>query len=205
MAEEEAAENEENSDSEYEGGKEFYTIQTENEKVFYLVIDRDGDNNETVYFLTAINENDLLNVTENNSENLPMNSAAIESAIPTGDALSNNNIPEDETAEITEPEEEVPAEDEEVPEEEVVEPKQQSSLGAYIIMGIIAAGAIGVWYYLKVVKGKKEDFIDEEDEEDDEDDVIYESDEDDTKDADDFFSMDDDPSEDVTDTIDDEE
>ena len=205
MAEEEAAENEENSDSEYEGGKEFYTIQTENEKVFYLVIDRDGDNNETVYFLTAINENDLLNVTENNSENLPMNSAAIESAIPTGDALSNNNIPEDETAEITEPEEEVPAEDEEVPEEEVVEPKQQSSLGAYIIMGIIAAGAIGAWYYLKVVKGKKEDFIDEEDEEDDEDDVIYESDEDDTKDADDFFSMDDDPSEDVTDTIDDEE
>ena len=204
MAEEEAAEKAEaEGDNEYEGGKEFYTIQTENEKVFYLVIDRDGDNNETVYFLTAINENDLLNVTENNSENLPMNSAAIESAIPTGDALSNNNILEEEPAEIIEDEE--PVEEEEPAEVIEEEPKKQSNVGAYLIMGILAAGAIGAWYYLKIVKGKKEDFIDEEDEED-EDDEEYESDDDtENTDSDDDFFNDPDSVDDVADTIDDED
>ena len=161
------------------------------------------DNNETVYFLTAINENDLLNVTENNSENLPMNSAAIESAIPTGDALSNNNIQEEEPAEIIEEEE--PVEEEEPAEVIEEEPKKQSNVGAYLIMGILAAGAIGAWYYLKIVKGKKEDFIDEEDEED-EDDEEYESDDDgDNTDSDDDFFNDPDSVDDVADTIDDED
>ena len=74
-----------------EKGKEFYKIQTASEKVFYLVIDRDGED-EKVYFLTEVSENDLLNTTTDNSETLPKNSAALESAIPTKDsALSNNN------------------------------------------------------------------------------------------------------------------
>ena len=64
-----------------ETGKEFYTIQTASEKVFYLIIDRDGEE-EVVYFLTEVTENDLLNVTADNSETLPKNSAALESAIP---------------------------------------------------------------------------------------------------------------------------
>lgn len=38
-----------------EKGKEFYTIQTASEKVFYLVIDRDGED-EKVYFLTEVSE-----------------------------------------------------------------------------------------------------------------------------------------------------
>lgn len=210
MAEEEAAEKDKDSkkdektdsENEYEGGKEFYTIQTKNEKVFYLVIDRDKDNNETVHFLTAINENDLLNVTENNSENLPMNSAAIESAIPTGDALD-NNIEESDTT-VTLPEEETPTEEEETEVEAVEEPAKQNTLGAYILMGIIAAGAIGAWYYLKIVKGKKEDFVDEEDEEDEDEDPVYESDDEEEKDVDDFFKMDDEL-DDVTDITDDEE
>ena len=72
-------------------GKEFYTIQTATEKVFYLIIDRDGEE-EMVYFLTEVTENDLLNATSDNSETLPKNSAALESAIPNGEsALPNNN------------------------------------------------------------------------------------------------------------------
>lgn len=73
-----------------EQGKEFYTIQTASEKVFYLVIDRDGDE-EKVYFLTEVSENDLLNTTSDNSETLPKNSAALESAIPIKDAALDNN------------------------------------------------------------------------------------------------------------------
>jgi hypothetical protein len=188
-----ATEKSDSDTAESETGKEFYTIQTESEKVFYLIIDRDGDE-ETVYFLTEIDENDLLNTTSNNSETLPKNSAALESAIPTSDAaLSNNNtdsaevasdgaISEDETTEETDTEEtEV---------EEVTEEKTQSNMVTYIIFGIVAVGAIGAWYYLKMVKGKKEDFLDEDDEEDEDEEEIYESD-DDGSDGDEFFEMDD--------------
>ena len=98
MAEADAAEEAEknqNSDAPAETGKEFYTIQTQSEKVFYLIIDRDGEE-ERVYFLTEIDENDLMNTTSNNSETLPKNSAALESAIPSNDAALNNNNVESE-------------------------------------------------------------------------------------------------------------
>lgn len=92
FAEADAAEAAESGDKEQsEQGKEFYTIQTASDKVFYLIIDRDGEE-EMVYFLTEITENDLLNTTSDNSETLPKNSAALESAIPTTEsALPNNN------------------------------------------------------------------------------------------------------------------
>ena len=100
FAKADAAEKAESGDTEKEQteqGKEFYTIQTASDKVFYLIIDRDGEE-EMVYFLTEITENDLLNVTSDDSATLPKNSAALESAIPSGEsALPNNNgeIPED--------------------------------------------------------------------------------------------------------------
>ena len=159
-----------------ETGKEFYTIQTESEKVFYLIIDRDGDE-EKVYFLTEIDENDLMNTVSTTSETLPKNSAALESAI------GSNNKP----VVVEEPVEEEP---------EVEEPKQ-SNISTYVILALFGAGAIGAWYYLKMVKGKKENFTD--DDEDDDEEVYYDDDSD--KDGeDDFFNTDD-----VTDTIDDDE
>ena len=93
-------------------GKEFYTIEAASGKVFYLIIDRDGEE-EMVYFLTEITENDLLNVTTDNSETLPKNSAALESQIPvTESALPNNNTElETDTHEVETPSEE-PAETE---------------------------------------------------------------------------------------------
>lgn len=219
-AAEEAEKNEGNTEERAETGKEFYTIQTQSEKVFYLIIDRDGDE-EMVYFLTEIDENDLLNTTSNNSETLPKNSAALESAIPSKDsALSNNNTESDVTVSDatipTEDENTDDAEEEETTEEEeiVEEPKSQSSMPTYILIGVVGAIAIGAWYYLKMVKGKKEDFLDEDDEEDEDDVEVYESDDDEGTDGDDFFKMDednlpgapiDDAEDDVADTIDDEE
>ena len=215
-AAEEAEKNEGNTEERAETGKEFYTIQTQSEKVFYLIIDRDGDE-EMVYFLTEIDENDLLNTTSNNSETLPKNSAALESAIPSKDsALSNNNTESDVTvSDATIPTEDENTDDageEETTEEEeiVEEPKPQSSMPTYILIGVVGAIAIGAWYYLKMVKGKKEDFLDEDDEEDEDDVEVYESDDDEGTDGDDFFKMDDetvvdDAADDVADTIDDEE
>ena len=149
-----------------EQGKEFYTIQTASEKVFYLVIDRDGDE-EKVYFLTEVSENDLLNTTSDNSETLPKNSAALESAIPVKDAaLDNNNT--DATGNKKQGTETMEENTEESTEEgsepETTEQKQDGSGFSYLIMGIAAAAVIGVVYVIKAKK-KKENFIDDDEDE----------------------------------------
>ena len=197
FAKADAMEKEESGEKEKEPseqGKEFYTIQTASDKVFYLIIDRDGEE-EMVYFLTEITENDLLNATSDNSETLPKNSAALESAIPTEEgALPNNN---GEQPEDTEPAEEnagdtenaEDTEDAESTEEPEPEEKAEpNSLVSYILMGALAAAFIGGAYYFKVVRKKKEDFIEDEDE-DEEDEEEYENEEEEPEDGsdDDFF------------------
>ena len=174
-----------------EQGKEFYTIQTASDKVFYLIIDRDGEE-EMVYFLTEITENDLLNATSDNSETLPKNSAALESAIPTEEgALPNNNgeMPEDtqqvEETEDVEDTEDVEGTEETEPEEKAAEPNPVIS---YILMGALAIAFIGGAYYFKVVRKKKEDFIEDEDEdEEDEEELENEDEEPEEGSGDDFF------------------
>ena len=187
MAEAAASEKEENSsDSEKsEKGKEFYTIQTASEKVFYLVIDRDGDD-EVVYFLTEVTENDLLNVTTDNSETLPKNSAALESAIPVAEgALPNNNGEQETEEELTE---EPDGDGEENTEEPEPEPEktEENPMATYIILGVVAAAAIGGGYYFKVVRKKKEEFLDEDDDEEDEEEE-YDDEEEEKDSEDDFF------------------
>lgn len=195
FAKADAEEKAESGDTEKEQskqGKEFYTIQTASDKVFYLIIDRDGEE-EMVYFLTEITENDLLNATSDNSETLPKNSAALESAIPTEEStLPNNNgeMPEDaeqtgEDTEDVENTEETESIEETEPEEKTEEPNPFIS---YILMGALAIAFIGGAYYLKVVRKKKEDFIEDEDEdEEDEEELENESEEPEDGSRDEFF------------------
>lgn len=179
----EKAENEKEKEKS-EQGKEFYTIQTASDKVFYLVIDRDGEQ-EMVYFLTEITENDLLNVTSDNSETLPKNSAALESAIPVPDsALPNNNADskeEAESEEVDSTEENTEGNTQETGKEEKTEPNPMIS---YVLIGGLAVIFIGGAYYFKVVRKKKDKFIEDEDEEDEEE--VYEN-EDEDESEDDFF------------------
>ena len=176
-------------------GKEFYTIQTATEKVFYLIIDRDGEE-EMVYFLTEVTENDLLNATSDNSETLPKNSAALESAIPNGEsALPNNNgeqadtegkETETEGAEGTEGTESTENAEETEPEPEVKE--EPNPIISYVLIGGLALIVIGAAYYFKVVRKKKEDFIEDEDE-DEEDNEEYENEDEESEEdtEEDFF------------------
>ena len=188
MAEAAASEKKEESGEKEksETGKEFYTIQTASEKVFYLIIDRDGEE-EVVYFLTEVTENDLLNVTADNSDTLPQNSAALESAIPVTEGALPNNNGEQETEE--EPAEEAAEDGEENTEESEPEPEKtgENPAATYIILGIVAVVAIGGGYYFKVVKKKKEEFLDEDDDEEEEE---YEDDEENEEKEDDFFEDD---------------
>ena len=187
MAEADKAEKEElgQEEEEAEQGKEFYTIQTATDKVFYLIIDRDGEQ-EMVYFLTEITENDLLNVTSDNSETLPKNSTALESAIPVTDgALPNNNtepLEEPEQTEEVEGTEENTEETEQEPEEKA-EPNPMIS---YVLIGGLAVAFIGGAYYFKVVRKKKEDFIEDEDEDEEDEEEVFENEDEDESD-DDFF------------------
>ena len=181
FAKADAAEKAESGDKEKEQseqGKEFYTIQTASDKVFYLIIDRDGEE-EMVYFLTEITENDLLNATSDNSETLPKNSAALESAIPAEDsALPNNNGEKPEDTEQTEEDTEETENTEDAESTEETEPEEKAEEAnpviSYILMGALAIAFIGGAYYFKVVRKKKEDFIEDEDE-DEEDDEEYEN------------------------------
>ena len=172
-----------------EKGKEFYTIQTASEKVFYLVIDRDGED-EKVYFLTEVSENDLLNTTTDNSETLPKNSAALESAIPTKDsALSNNNA--DTTGDKTQGAESVEDSTEDST-EDTSEPKEDTAKAdgsgfTYVLMGIAAVAVIEVVYVVKSKK-KKENFIDEDEDEDElDEDYDYDDEEETEQDSDEAF------------------
>ena len=184
------------SDSEVDEtkGKEFYTVTAASGKNFYLVIDRDGQD-EMVYFLTEITENDLLNVTTDNSQTLPKNSAALESQITVSEsALPNNNTDVDNTHEVETPTE-VPTE---APTEEVeeTEPEENgSSAIGYIFIALIGAGAIGTAYYVKIVKKKEDDFVEDEDDEEEEETFN----EDDEQKEEDFFEKNNDESVKTTD------
>ena len=195
FAKADAEEKAESGDTEKEQskqGKEFYTIQTASDKVFYLIIDRDGEE-EMVYFLTEITENDLLNATSDNSETLPKNSAALESAIPTEEsALPNNNGEMPEDTEQTEEDTEDVENTEETESTEETEPEEKTEelnpFISYILMGALAIAFIGGAYYFKVVRKKKEDFIEDEDEdEEDEEELENENEEPEDGSRDEFF------------------
>ncbi|MCI8409118.1 MAG: DUF4366 domain-containing protein [Lachnospiraceae bacterium] len=175
------ADKESDTKTDKEKGKEFYTIQTKNEKVLYLIIDRDGEEEE-VYFLTEISENDLLNTTTDNSETLPKNSAALESAIPVSEGALSNNIENSQKDKADGTTGEDTGEDTTEAQEEKA-PDKENSIGTYMMIGIAALAVIG-GYYFKVIRKKKEDFL-EEDEEDDEEEYEEEEESEDTED--DFF------------------
>jgi len=109
-------------------GKEFFTITTPDENVFYLIIDRQREN-ENVYFLNAVTEDDLLSLAKKNGGN------SGESAIPTPKP--------DSQAEVTpEPD----AKPEAQPE------KGGDSTLIFVLLAVVAAGGAG--YYLKIYKPK---------------------------------------------------
>mgnify|MGYP003188302702 CR=1 FL=1 len=133
-------------------------------------------------------ENDLLNTTTDNSETLPKNSAALESAIPTKDsALSNNNA--DNAGDKKQGTENVESSTEDSTEETSEQKedtlKTDNSGFTYIIMGIAAVAVIGVVYVVKSKK-KKENFIDEDEDELDED-YDYDDEEETEQDSDEAF------------------
>ena len=150
-------------------GKEFYTISTKSGKVFYLVIDND-QNQDNVYFLTEVDEKDLMNFTLSDTTTLP-DVDTVYATVDGSDEQTETPTPEPET-ETNEPE----------TEEEVQMPEDKAGIGTYLIIGLIAAGAgAGAWY-MKIYKPKHE-FDDEEEYEEYEEAPVYEKDDVDMQEA----------------------
>ena len=118
-------------------GKEFFTITTPSENVFYLIIDRQRDG-QNVYFLNAVTEKDLLALAEKD---------------PEPEVTEPVMEPEPETEPPTEPEPEP-------------EPEKTSSfpMGNILMIAAVLLAGGGAGYYFKVYRPKHEvpDMDDEE-------------------------------------------
>jgi hypothetical protein len=137
-------------------GKEFFTVETADGNVFYLIVDRERTN-DNVYLLNAVTENDLASLAKSGD-------GKAESAVPTL-APSPVATPEpEETPEPTPP----PVEKE----------KGGNGTIIFLIIAVIAVGGVG--YYFKIVRPKQQGDSDDysEEPEDTSDDLGFEDEED---------------------------
>jgi len=111
-------------------GKEFYTIMTPNENVFYLIIDRQRET-ENVYFLNAVTEQDLMALAE-----------------VTGDS-GTSAIPDPTPAPEPTPE----PEPEPAPEPE---PEKGGNMGMMVVVVLVVLAGGGAAYYFKIYRPKQE-------------------------------------------------
>lgn len=138
-----------------EDDKQFYTITTADGNVFYLVIDGKRDANN-VYFLNGVTEEDLMSLAEKSNGSvsvIPEEEACTctekcEAGSVNTDCMVCKNDLEGCTGKETEPEEPVKTEEPE-PEEE------NSSLGMILLFAVAMLAAVGIGYYVKVIRPKQ--------------------------------------------------
>ena len=141
--------------------KQFITLELKNGNIFYLVIDRNGDQ-ENVYFMNLVDEADLMTLIEANEDGTqaPVCSCTDKcavGAIKTDCEICRTNMsecvgrePDEPATEPTEKPEETP---DEQPTEEPAEEKPAANLMPVIILLIAGAGS-GAFYWFKIRKPK---------------------------------------------------
>jgi len=137
-----------------EDGKEFFTITTPDENVFYLIIDRQKDS-ENVYFLNAVTESDLMALAVKDEDT---DVSAIPEPEPVCSCKDKCEAGAVDTScpvcllDLKDCEGQTPEPAQEEPEPEPPENKGSSGTMIFVLLTVLAVGGAG--YYLKIYKPK---------------------------------------------------
>ena len=141
------------------GGREFFTIQTQDENTFYLVVDRESES-ENVYFLDTVKESDLLSLAEKDDESGTTGESAIPDPEPVCICIDKCVAGEVNTdcpvciLSLKDCTGTAPAVDPDA--ETTTDKTEKGNSGTIILIVVAALAAGGAGYYIKIYKPKKD-------------------------------------------------
>lgn len=132
-----------------EAGQQFITLQSKDGNTFYLIIDRDDDGDENVYFLNLVDEADLLALMDEDEA----------AAYTSTDGVTNTDEDFADTSTASDTEETENTEDADAEADESTdtedEEKSSSNMLPLILLVLVVIGGAGAYFFMQTKKKQK--------------------------------------------------